>query len=273
VRQPDAVIGRVAIPPEYAQWNEYWGAPYGHPVSAPIPLRQRIAEPDPAYGPFAFQANSGTRTFEYPWAYFATGATAGMRVLEAGGGMSGLQFVFALEGCTVVNADPCIDTDTGIAAAANAWQVTPQVHDRLNALFGTDVRLVRARVQDAGLEPESFDRALCLSVVEHLDGAEARGMVETIARSLVPGGIFVTSVDLFLDLRPFGVMTRNCYGTNVDVHGLVGDIGLDLVHGDPRELLGFPAFDRDRVVRALPELLIAPGYPCLTQTLVLRKPD
>jgi SAM-dependent methyltransferase len=267
------VIGRHAIPPEYSDWNEHWGAPYGHPACAAIPLRQRIARPDLAYGPFAFQANSGTRTLEYPWAYFATGATKGMRVLEAGGGMSGLQFVLALEGCAVVNVDPCIDTDTGIAAAANAWQVTPEIHDRINTLFGTDVDLVRTRLQDANLEPESFDRALCLSVIEHLDGAEARAMVETIARLLVPGGIFVASVDLFLDLQPFGVMTRNCYGTNVDVWGLVGGTGLDLVHGDPRELLGFPGFDRERVVRELPDLLIPPGYPCLTQTLVLRKPE
>jgi SAM-dependent methyltransferase len=242
-------------------------------MSVAVPLRERIARPDRAYGPFAFQTNSGTRVFEYPWAYFATAATAGMRVLEAGGGMSGLQFVLALEGCVVVNVDPCIDTDTGLAAAAHAWQVTPEVHDRLNTLFGTDVRLVQKRLQDADLEPESFHRVLCLSVMEHLDSGEARGMVETIARLLVPGGIFVASVDLFLDLRPFGVLTRNCYGTNINIYQLIGGLGLDLVHGDPSELYGFPAFDRDRMVRALPDLLIAPGYPCLTQTLILRKPD
>jgi hypothetical protein len=55
------------------------------------------------------------------------------------------------------------------------------------------------------------------------------------------------------------------------VGALVMDSGLTLVYGDPRELLGRPEFDVDRVVRLLPELLIAASYPVLTQTLILEK--
>src|SRR5256885_14909158 len=117
------MIGRLPLPVEYLEWNERWGAPFGLPAAQTVSLRQRLTEPRREYGPFAYQIFSGTRTFEYPRAYYAAGTTPGMRVLEAGGGVSGLQFVFANQGCEGANADPYIDTDnrlaTPVAARAN----------------------------------------------------------------------------------------------------------------------------------------------------------
>jgi SAM-dependent methyltransferase len=263
------VIGRRALPASQVEWNERWGAPFGTPAADGVLLHRRQSEPDAAYGPFAFQLFSGTRVFEYPWAYFAAAAGPGCRVLDVGGGMSGLQFVFASEGCRVVNVDPC-ETESG-GWPTTRWQLPPGLHDRLNALFGTDVTLVERRLQDAGLDEGSFDRAVCLSVIEHLDPADGRDLLETMVRLLVPGGLLVATIDLFLDLKPFGVLDRNKYGTNVDVYRLLDGLDTDLVAGDPRELYGFPSFDRDRVVRLLPELLLSPDYPCLSQAVVLRR--
>jgi 2-polyprenyl-3-methyl-5-hydroxy-6-metoxy-1,4-benzoquinol methylase len=267
------MIGRLPLPVEYLEWNERWGAPFGLPAAQHVSLRQRMVEPRKEYGPFAYQIFSGTRTFEYPWAYYAAGTTPGMRVLEAGGGLSGLQFVFATEGCDVVNVDPYIDTDNGFATSMQAWSNTPESHQRLNDAFGTDVTLIRKRLQDAELAEGSFHRVLCLSVLEHLEPAEARDMVEHAVRLLAPGGLLVATIDLFFDLEPFGVLKRNSYGTNIDVAKLVDDLGVDLVHGDPRELYGFDCFDRERIVADVDELFFSPNYPVVTQTLILRKPE
>jgi len=67
------------------------------------------------------------------------------------------------------------------------------------------------------------------------------------------------------------VLERNVWGINQDLGSLVKYSGLTLADGDPRELLGFPEFDFDRVVRLIPELRIGRYYPVMTQTLVLEK--
>ena len=58
-------------------------------------------------GPFAWQSNNSIRKFEYPWAYHTIRRQGShLRVLEVGGGLSGLQFVLAAEGDEVINLDP-----------------------------------------------------------------------------------------------------------------------------------------------------------------------
>ena len=267
------MIGRRPLPKEYDEWNWRWGAPFGYAVAHRVALPDRLARPEAMFGPFGFQANSDTRVFEYPWAYYAAATKPGMRVLEAGGGTSGLQFVFAREGCEVVNVDPGIDTDSGFASSVGAWQSTEDFHLYLNAILGTNVKLIQKRLQDADLRPGTFDRVLCLSVLEHLEQNEAREIVECAARLLVPGGLLVATIDLFLELEPFGVLSRNRFGTNIDVHRLVSGLGLDLVHGDPRELYGFPEFDREHIVEHIDDMFVSPSYPVVPQSLVLRRPD
>jgi len=264
------VIGRQALPAEYQEFNGRWGAPFGLPAAMGAGLRQRHSNPLPEYGPFAFQIPSGTRIFEYPWSFFATKPGPGCRVLDVGGCVSGLQFVLALEGCQVVNVDPFEDGSEGWPL--EYYSATPELHDRLNKVFGTDVELVTKRLQDASLAEGSFDRVVCISVLEHLAHVDGQDLVEYAGRLLAPGGLFVATIDLFLDVEPFGVLPRNSFGTNVDVAGLVANSGLELVEGDRRELYGFPEFDRDRVVAHLDELLISPRYPVVSQALVLQKP-
>jgi 2-polyprenyl-3-methyl-5-hydroxy-6-metoxy-1,4-benzoquinol methylase len=265
------VIGRRVLPEKYLEFNRRWGAPDGLPEAAAVPRHLRLEQPRAEYGPFAYQIASSTRTFEYPWTFFAADAAPGARVLDVGGCVGGLQFVFALEGCEVVNADPFDEGGAGWPAGRGREPMRPELHERLNTLLGTDVRLVRNRIEDADLPDGSFDRVVCVSVLEHLGQAAAEAAVARIGRLLAPGGLFVATVDLFLDLEPFGVLTSNLYGTNLEVAGLVASSGLELLSGDRRELFGFPEFDRDRVVAALPELAIARHYPVLSQALVLRR--
>jgi 2-polyprenyl-3-methyl-5-hydroxy-6-metoxy-1,4-benzoquinol methylase len=270
------MIGNMQLEPSYREWNEKWGAPDGHAVERPLLILNRLAEdPDPArYGPFGFQRTSETRRFEYPWAYLNAQIEPGMRVLDVGGGLNGLQFVAALEGAEVVNVDPAMDSTRFPRSARdrNSHLLAGDSHARINQLLGTDVRLVRARVQESGLAVGSFDVAFCLSVLEHVEAAEAREMLASVFDLLAPGGRCFITVDLFLDVRPFGVRDSNFYGTNHSICGILGDLRSNLAEGDRKELLGFPEFDFGRLVSRLPALLEKSRYPVLSQAFVLRKP-
>jgi SAM-dependent methyltransferase len=275
------MIARKRLPAEFETWNEIWGSPFGYRgnrlyregVMPQRALAEAMLNPtDPDFGPFAFQLNSDTRVYEYPWAFSTAKPEPGMRVLDIGGGVSGLQYVLAKTGCEVTNFDPSARPDYETSIDAN-FRMNPELHASLNTIFSTSVRLVAEKIQDADLEPGSLDRVFCLSVLEHVDPHEAQLMIDGIARLLRPGALALLTVDLFLDLKPFGVLERNVWGINHDLGELVKGSGLTLAEGDPRELLGFPEFDFDRVVRLIPELRIGQYFPVMTQTLVLEKPQ
>lgn len=262
------MIGRRSLPGRYERWNQTWGAPFGRPVPAWVrrlpgttSLVQRRA------GPFSFQPNNSTRTWEYPWAYFAVPVVPALRLVEVGGALSGLQFVLARAGATVVNVDPFVDYGTTGEYAA----VDPAERLRdLNELFGTAVELRRCTLAEAGLPAGSVDVVYCISTIEHLSAAARTSTVGEIGRVLRPGGRTVLTVDLFLDLQPFTTRTDNRWGTNIDVHALVAESGLGLVEGTPAELLGYPEFDADTVQSNVSDYLVG-DYPGLAQCLVLQK--
>jgi SAM-dependent methyltransferase len=278
------MLSRKDFPPSYLEWNERWGAPYGYAALEemrssgrgvpPAHLVKRALEDpsDKSFGPFAFQYASGTRVFEYPWAYHAADIQPGQRVLDIGGGLSGLQFVLDMEGCQVVNVDPSARPDYNRWTEESYISITPQSHQRLNEALGTSVTLIAEFLQDAKLEPGSFDRAFCLSMLEHCGPEEAAQVLRSAEDCLRPGGLLVLTTDLFLDLEPFGVLTENRWGINHDLYALISQTGLELAAGHREELLGFPEFDRARVVAVLPEVLVSWAYPVTSQALVLRKP-
>ncbi|GAB2953732.1 class I SAM-dependent methyltransferase [Nonomuraea fastidiosa] len=255
------MIGRSPLPQEYLEWNRTWGAPYGRGRSALVSLRERLRAPDAeAYGPFAFQPERGLKTFQYPWAYFTAAPRPGMRAMLSGAGLGGLQFVLAMEGLDVVNVDPTV---TGPAVEA---------HARLNEAFGTDVRLINDLRETGELPEGSFERVFLLSALDHLDRDTGRAVLSYAAGLLAPGGLCLLTSDLLLHLRPFGVLDGGEAERNIDLYELTKDVGLEMSHGDPRELNGFPEYDPAHVVQALPELYVGPYYPSVSQNLVLHRP-
>ena len=93
-----------------------------------------------------------------------------------------------------------------------------------------------------------------------------------IERVLRPGGYFIATVDLFLDLEPFTPgATRNKWGTNIDMAKLCASTSMRRIIGDPPMLYGFDEFDVEAIRPRLPELLVG-SYPVLIQCLVLQKP-
>ncbi|MFO0875518.1 MAG: class I SAM-dependent methyltransferase [Phycisphaerales bacterium] len=259
------------LPDEYARWNARWGAPSGYrtPIRAVLnrtPVLGGLLRRRPNFrGPFGHQVNNDTRAFEYPWSFFATPLERGMRSLDIGGSLAGFQFVLDRTGLESHNCDP------GEAAHGVGWTVTPAAIDRLNRAFGTSVELHNCFLQDAKFPDATFDRVFSVSTIEHIPPSEIPGMMKEIARILRPGGMFVATVDLFLDLHPFTDRRENRFGTNIDIRALCESSGLRRVVGDAASLFGFPEFNARSVQARLDELLVGRGYPVLVQCIVLKK--
>jgi len=217
-------------------------------------------------GLFRFQDNNTTRRAEYPWAFYATPLSPGLKVLEIGGSLSGFQFVLDKTGCQVANVDP------GMKSHGQGWPVDESSIQRLNKAFGTRVVLHNCFLHEAPLEAESFDRVFSISVIEHIPQSEVGGTIEHVYRLLKPGGYFVLTLDLFLNLAPFCSRQSNEYGSNVSARLIAEAAPFELAQGDPRELLGYPEFDPDHVLSTLDLLMLGEQYPCMPQLMVLRKP-
>lgn len=259
------MIARRTIPQHYTKWNQRFHAPYGRQSNWTRFLLRYPGLSARFAGPFGIQSNNSTRTFEYPWAFHAAPLAAGMRIVEVGGSLSGFQFVLSKLGCTVINVDP------GSEAQGVGWPCDHESLSALNNMFGTNVELRNTTVPKAELEDRAYDRAYCISVLEHIDPVELPELIAGIHRCLKPGGLLIVTADLFLDLHPFTSRQENRWGRNLDLRALISGTGFELDAGDPRELYNFPEFDPDRVQANLGDYLYGTGYPTLAQCLILRK--
>lgn len=220
-------------------------------------------------GPFAFQGNTPTRAYEYPWTHQQlAGLRPGLgplRVLEVGGALSGLQFVLSREGFEVHNVDPFFEhwTVKGMDPVGE--------HDRLNHVFGTDVVLHRATLPEADLHGQ-FDAVYCVSTIEHFSQDEVDATLKAIKDVLAPSGLLVLTIDLFTNLQPFCSRESNIYGTNVSVAGIHETVGYEMVEGDRHELYGYPEFSVDAILSHQEEYAHHPAYPQMAQLVSFRRP-
>ncbi len=270
------MLARRQLPPQYEKWNLKWGVPYGlHPTAmavlnaVPASPRARILSRHAvqrARGPFAFQPNSSTRSYEYPWAYHQLAGLGPSRILEVGGALSGLQFVLAKEGHEVHNVDPFVDYGSG------DYEVNPVAeHAALNTLFSTGVTLHRATLPDAKLDG-SFDAVLCISTIEHLTPVDIEETLTRIKQLLKPGGQLVVTLDLFLNLEPFCGRASNEWGTNMSAAWLQELTGFELIAGERDELYGYEQFSPEHVLSHLEDYAINTYYPQLAQLITLSAP-
>jgi hypothetical protein len=263
------VIARKHLPAPFVQWNREWGSPDGtrwFRGFRSLGVHGFVSRIRPSFGgPFKFQDNNTTRRVEYPWAFHATPITPGLKVLEIGGSLAGFQFVLDRAGCSVTNVDP------GLDAHGHGWPVDQHSITRLNRHFGTHVTLHKCFLEEAPLQPATFDRAFSISVLEHIPVEEIPSTIALVYRLLKPGGYLVVTLDLFVNLAPFCSRTSNQYGTNIPARLIAESAPFELVQGDRSELLGYPEFDTDRIQSMLEELMLG-DYPALAQLMVLRKP-
>ncbi len=268
------MIGRRKLAPEYLEWNRRWGAPYGHRASATRLRFSRLVRKvsklhaDRLLGPFAFQSNSYTRTWEYPWAYFNGMISPGLKVLDVGGGYSGFAFVLAKEGCDVAVVDPGGDIEH------ISWKMSRDKFAYLNRAHRTIVKLEAVRLGQLTVPLRSIDRIFCISVIEHVPDEEAQDIIRSAYGLLCPGGKMILTVDLFLHLQPFTDRETCKYGRNLAVTELLGaEPRFKMVAGVHAELFGFPSFDPKQILQRLDEFLIAHHYPGVAQCFVLERPS
>lgn len=265
------MLAREPLSPAYQQWNDSHGAPGGTAIGRALRYAMpRFLPVQPwavsRFGAFSFQKNNDTRRWEYPWIAEMIGDPSGKRILDIGGSLAGMQFVLASQGGLVTNLDP------GLGAAGLGWKVDHRSLDNMTAATGTTVELIPKTFEDADLPPSSFDIALSISTIEHIPETELRDLFDQIGAVLSPGGRFVMTIDLFLDLEPFTTQTSNHWGTNVDVWDLVQRSGLELAVGVPEELYGHPDFDVAGIADGLDDFIVGNDYPTLVQAIVLERP-
>ena len=254
------------VPKDCITWNQRWGAPFGSSWRWLIPrvLRWQSATAK-LCGYFAFQPNNDTRVFEYPWVFSRLKPKPGLQYLEIGGGVSGMQFLLDHLGCRVTNVDP------GRCARGKGWSVTEQKIAMLNRCFGTRVNLKNCFIDEAGLKDEQYDCIYSVSTIEHIPDADIVTILQHARRVLKPDGLFIITLDLFLDIEPFKPANTNRYGKNVSVKWLIERSGLNLVYGNPSELYGFAEFDRAQIFGQRDQYMVGHGYPAMVQAIVLQK--
>jgi SAM-dependent methyltransferase len=255
------------IPPVFSAWNAKWHAPSGRRTPNALPSWQRLNRFEAwRRGLFGFQPNNSTRAVEYPWAFYIAPVVPRLRVVELGGALSGFQFVLARSGADVTNVDPFLDYGDG------PYRMDPAaIHANLNKCFSTNVKLRPTSLMAAHLPSESFDRIYCISTIEHLGDEEIKNTVREVARLLDDGGLFILTVDLFLNVLPFTPRARNEFGRNISLRDLIAESSLSIVYGVEDQLFGFDAFHPSDVLANLERYLIGDPYPALTQLLVLQK--
>jgi len=263
------MLAKMILEPRFVEWNQRWGAPFGVEGRSVDPgaygglITADACKEIARLGMFSAQPNNSTRLIEYPWAYFNADLRPAMNILEIGGGLSGFQFVLSHEGHAIDNVDPGMEVF--------GFQITKQSVDALNLLFGTTVTIKRCEIERAELAPGSYDRAFSLSVLEHLSVETIAAVMTKVFDALKPGGLFVLTVDLFLDVVPFAKKDANQWGRNVPITTLIDSSRFELVHGSREELYGFAEFDAQAILRNVQQYFIGRNYPTLVQTIVLRR--
>jgi hypothetical protein len=224
-----------------------------------LPIISRVA------GMFAFQPNSTTRAFEYPWAFAAGQLQPGLDILEIGGGLSGFQFVLSKNSMKVVNVDP------GLKARGKGWPVDQQLINRLNKNFDTNVIFKNCAIDEARLSRESFDRAFCISTLEHIPDPDIITILDNVRLLLKPKGLFILTIDLFLDVYPFTNIKSNLQGRNIPIPPLIERASMSLLHGKKEELYGFSEFNPTRILKNRDSYLVGRDWPAMVQTVILQK--
>jgi len=97
----------------------------------------------------------------------------------------------------VTSVDPLVNTE------GSAWTFSPSGLKKLCQAFGVTLDFVSKYLHEAELPSDSSDRVFSISVMEHASTELIARTSKEIGRIMRPGGLFVATVDLFLDCYPF----------------------------------------------------------------------
>lgn len=139
----------------------------------------------------AWAENPGTRGWEYPWCILHSGVRAGgLSILDSGCGGSDFPFYLASLGNSVCGVDK-----EGTPGSAPQFGLNRELRNK----WGVDVEMRVEDIRRMSWPSGAFDRVFCISVLEHLESAEAVALaMRELGRVLAPGGLLIVTVDSFL---------------------------------------------------------------------------
>jgi len=201
--------------------------------------------------PFRASATARCRSFEYPWIFYEAGLQGRAKLVHIGDRDAGFRTLLSRKGHDVVAALP--------SAKATGHAALPCEADCISTIDPLE-----------SLPSGGFDACYAISAIERLEPKEQLVLIKEVARCLRPGGLFVATISLFLNLIPFSKRAANPYGCNINVRELIEKSGMHLVRGDRSLLNGYDAFDPLTVLGQIDQYLIG-DYPALKQCIVLRR--
>ena len=155
--------------PDHTDFNEYrypWSLPY-------------LSYPE-------FYA---ARLWEYPFAFYSAEFKRGMKVLDVGCGMNPFTIFLKKQGINVLGADPD-QFNKGVKYKCHG------VSQEFMAKTG--LTIVEAGMEALPFASNTFDRVICISVVEHVDREIAEKGMHEMARVLKPKGRLILTLDVNL---------------------------------------------------------------------------
>jgi SAM-dependent methyltransferase len=129
-----------------------------------------------------------SRAWEYPWTVMHGDFAPGMRVVDLGcGGSPLIPFLAWRVGCACTGVDLNLVSREG--HTLRGFDGPPEKHV-------PEAEWVQADMTSTGLPAESFDRVLCISVLEHLEEETAAKALGEMRRLLAPGGRVLVTTDV-----------------------------------------------------------------------------
>lgn len=122
-----------------------------------------------------------SRVFEWPWVILNGDLESTHDVLDAGGGWAVLQYALSRRCRTVTNLD-CL---------ASSLKAVDLMAYRLGF---QNIKTQEGSIADIPYQDNSFDRVVCVSVVEHV--SDWRKCIDEMFRVLKPGGYLLLTMDV-----------------------------------------------------------------------------
>lgn len=168
-----------------------------------IPIRALVK----GKGNFRITDMEPGKHWEYPYAVIKGEFRRGLRVIDCGAGKGLLQFYLAHLGCDVVSLDQTTFHSKKLLRVYKFLnrlgipiKSDPSYFIRRSARkLGVEVDFVNNSIIGMPFDDESFDRVLCISVLEHIPRDIRKRALENLVRILGKGGRLVLTVDYHPD--------------------------------------------------------------------------
>ena len=113
-----------------------------------------------------------------------------------------------------------VNVDPGMEAAGVGWPCDTETMRKLNRGSKPTSSCATRPSTGLGSRPVASTGHFRSALIQHLTRRDMRQVMSSVFRCLKPGGVFILTIDLFLNLQPFTSRKSNQYGWNQNVRAL-----------------------------------------------------